>query len=264
MRNPVLILSLAFSLSGCASLYSGYSVAPLNDTAVKSGSGLMAALTTSGVITDAELKACTGASPVASCATQRNQIVSLLVLSSEDLCMEHRRSIYGKEATFNITAGTFTNLFAGWAALAPGERGKSILAALALFSSSERSLVNETIYKSIVVQAVDKKILVIREEKARAIAGHFQDTMATYPMFSALRDVMDLHNSCSFMNGLVRALDEGTQETSRQKVARLNEDLKMLKVQIDASGAKDNNPVRDALVKRYEALSAEIIKLEHQ
>jgi hypothetical protein len=60
---------------------------------------------------------------------------------------------------------------------------KSIFSALAMFSNSERSLVNEVVYKQILVPAVDSKIQQTRDTKARAIAQHLKDDdLTTYPL----------------------------------------------------------------------------------
>jgi hypothetical protein len=81
----------------------------------------------------------------------------------------------------NIATGTLTSLFAG-IVLSPTIT-KSIFSALAMFSNSERSLVNEVVYKQILVPAVDSKIQQTRDTKARAIAQHLKDDdLTTYPL----------------------------------------------------------------------------------
>ena len=262
-------------MSGCANLsdplggsYDGYSIKPLNAESLKGPQDLAAAAIAALGIPVADFQACSaspGAGAADTCRNRRNQIVSLLVLSSEEQCVEHRRTIYGKEAGFNIAAGTFVNIFSGWATVAPGQHQKSILSALALLSNSERSLVNELVYKSVIVPAVDKKILQIRDDKGRKLFGHFSESIQTYPMGIALYDAIDFHYTCSFMTGLEKALEEGTQETPKQKAERLKRDLTTLQAQVEADTTQDDkNVVFKNLKERYDSLSEEIKTLEKQ
>lgn len=272
LRQLAVIVSCC-ALGACASIsdplegnYAGYGIKPLSTDALSASNAVIKAARDAQGITEEEYRTCSAsAGPDDSCRIRRNQLVAILVTSSEQQCMDHRRSMYGKEAGFNIAAGSFTNLFSGWATVAPGQHQKSILSALALLSNSERSLVNELVYKSVIVPAVDKKILQLREEKARKLFAHFPDPIGTYPIDVALHDTIDFHYACSFMTGLEKALAEGTQETTRQKAERLKRDLTLLQAQVDAYVPKDvNNVVYKNLTVRYDALSEEIKSLEKQ
>jgi hypothetical protein len=224
----------ATALSGCAGLqnymYQGYSADSLTKNAGKTYSDLTTSLQKpsegnlpllekdcfEATVADADVKKCT---------TQRNQAVSALVIASSELCMAHRRSIYGNEAAWNLTFGTMTNLFAGAASVVTVEKTKSILAALALFSNSERSLINETVYKQMLVTAVDKKINEMRDTRSTTIYTSLKLDVKQYTVPEALRDVINLHYSCSFMEGLQKALDEGTAGGTTQKILRLKATL---------------------------------------
>lgn len=136
------------------------------------------------------------------CRIQRNNAIYTLMTGSEQVCLIHRRSIYGRDASFNMTAGTLTSLFAGISTVATPAVSKSIFSALAMFSNSERSLVNEVVYKQMIISAVDDKIQQTRETKAIAITQHLKDDdISAYPLSKGINDFMDYHNSCSFMEG---------------------------------------------------------------
>ena len=227
---------LAFlPLLGCSSLYNGYSVRPLEMTAdssyIKLTKELQIKTDEKPALIDASCFGSTiDTTKVLDCTSQRNMAIAALVMASEDACMVHRRSMYGREAGWNIGLGTLTNLFAGAASVVSVERSKSILAALALFSNSERSLINETVYKQMLVTAVDKKIVEMRDEKMRGIYTSLKkDDIAAYSIHEALRDLIVLHNKCSFIDGLEKALQEGTQDTSTAKTARLRANLLLLR-----------------------------------
>jgi hypothetical protein len=202
------------------------------------------------------------------CAQHRNSAVAALVLESEALCVAHRRSMYGKEASFNIIAGTFTNAFAGAAAVTPDVATKSLLSALALFSNSERSLVNETVYKQVMVSAVDKKISQLREAKARELYVSFAKPIDQYGANLAIHDVIMFHYNCSFMEGLRLALEEGTQETPKQKAVRLRGTLQLIGAEMDTlpkSGLSTSQQTQfDAMKARYGAVAEELKTLEKQ
>lgn len=234
MKNSLLVLCLTALLGACAqlkgakeSLYGDYSVEDL-----QKGTGnytkLVEALQMAKVKDEKPLvdKSCFAinikdATSQSDCAASRNQAIAALIISSEGLCVEHRKTIYGNEAAWNISLGTLTGLFAGGAAVTASELNKSVLAALALFTNSERSLVNETVYKQALITAVDKKIMEMRETQARDIKSRTRQDINQYTMNDALQDVISFHSSCSFINGLQKALEEGTQNGAALKIVRL-------------------------------------------
>jgi hypothetical protein len=71
------------------------------------------------------------------------------------------------------------------------------------------------------VSSVDKKIVELRDTKQAAIYDGLKLDVNTYGMHTALRDVISYHESCSFMTGLQKALDEGAQGGNAQKILRL-------------------------------------------
>ncbi len=148
------------------------------------------------------------------CKAARNRIIVDWVSVSDALCAEHLKTIFGNEAAFNITTGTLTNVLSGAATVVGGAAAKSALSAGAFLANSERSLVNETVYKSVLAPAVAKKIRMLREENRKQIVSQFKKSASEYSVHEALLDVVAYHQSCSFMHGLQRALEEGTRSVS--------------------------------------------------
>jgi len=149
--------------------------------------------------------------PPGVCEQKRNMVIGDLVAFSGELCEQHMKTIFGNEAAFNITAGTLTNIFSGAATVINGSAVKSALSAAAFFSNSERSLVNETVYKSVIVPAVVIKIETIRSKSLATLRESLKQPHKDYPIHIALLDVVEYHRSCSFMFGLQRVLEEGTR-----------------------------------------------------
>lgn len=270
VRKRVALAMIAlFFLNGCADnlFYRGYSARPLVNSIATGGSymNLVKELQKGDANNPALVSvSCFGAelgNSKDNCRTQRNLAISALVVGSAELCLDHRRSMYGNEAMWNIAFGTMTNFFAGAASVVTKEKFRPILAALALFSNSERSLVNETVYKQMLVTAVDKKILEMRENRMTLIYVSLKADIDAYPLQEALRDVVALHSTCSFIDGLQKALDEGTQDTTAKKIARLRQALHTLNIEYMATDTAKNLPLAAGLKLRIEALS-EALKAE--
>jgi hypothetical protein len=255
---------LVSTITGCGHLFNGYSVQPMDLSKDGSYVKLKNALTSAEggplITSDCfnppkENKAATDAAITARCTGQRNMAVAVLVIASDEACLAHRRSMYGREATWNVGLGTLTNLFAGAASVVSAETTKSVLAAMALFSNSERSLMNENVYKQMLVPAVDRKIVELRDVKMRAIYASLKQNLTAYSIHESLRDVIQLHNSCSFIDGLQKALQEGTEDTSTHKMQRLRANLLLVKAEL--SGETDKTGAHAVgLNERIKALNA--------
>jgi DNA repair exonuclease SbcCD ATPase subunit len=178
---------------------------------------------------------------------------------SNSMCQEHIKTIWGKEAGFNIVAGTLTNIFAGAASVAGGMGDKSILSGLALFSNSERSLVNESVYKNALVSAVVNKIVEGRNNKSSFIADKIlKSSYKEYPINLAVNDILDYHNSCSFMHGLLKAIKEGSTDSRVAKIRELEHTLNILKLQLEQKGNTDKSALQD----RYDAINETLTTLQ--
>lgn len=232
---------LLVTLTGCSLMgaYNGYGVNALalgNDTeAVK----LQDAITksadgTRGFVAKGCFSIPVSGVPDATCQQQRNAAIAVLLNTSDDMCQTHLKSIFGNEAGVNITTGSLATFFAGAATVVNTASAKTTLAAFSGFFSAERSLINETVYKSAIVTAVTKKIREARAAKAVSIIpGNFAKPMGEYPMVLAVHDVMDYHYSCSFMYGLEKALEEGSQSGFEAKTARLEQEKNRLELYVD-------------------------------
>lgn len=180
---------------------------------------------------------------------------------SEQLCQQHEDKILGYETEMNIWTGTTTTVFSGAATVVGGEAAKSILAAIAGISDSERALLNETIYRTTISTAVVSKIQSSRKELKIAIDQKLiQNNYRDYPFNSALSDVLYFHSRCSFTKGLIKALEEGTTSSSEMAIARIDQRLLILAGQIaglpkDSSGVSIKSEMKSALESEYKTLS---------
>lgn len=211
------------------------------------------------------------------CARQRNAALATLLIASDDLCQAHLKTIYGNDAYFNILTGSVATLFSGAAAIAGSASAKAALASISTFSNAERSLVNETVYKNMLVTATSKKIREIRATKIAAmLPGNFAKPIDDYPMILAMRDVVDYHYSCSFMLGLEKALEEGTQSNVENKKAFLEQEKRNLEMYVANRSATLNvgrpQPSASAIAadpgiagafKRITAIESQLLALQN-
>ncbi|MGR5943763.1 hypothetical protein [Enterobacter sp. C4G1] len=288
MKHIGLVFFSSLLLVGCAQdnpLYRGFSSPDVDSTITTTPDMLMQILLSppaapEGTTKTADVsyrdpivsKTCANAGTAVdhekTCQAQRNDAIYILMTGSEQVCLLHRRSIYGNDAMFNISTGTLTSLFAGVATVVTPTVSKSIFSALAMFSNSERSLVNEVVYKQMIVTAVDTKIQQTRGTKAVAIVQHLKtDTMKDYPLSRALNDFMAYHNSCSFMEGLRLALANGTQNPTENKINTLNNRMLLNNAQMNiyCSGRKTTDTeMCESLKSRNTAITNELKTLEVQ
>lgn len=267
LRNLVAGLLAAMLFTGCAKIgaYDGYAVKPLEGSQTDK---LRSALTKSPEPLVSQECFKTKPSESTGCVIQRNQAISFLMAESSNLCVEHIKSIYGNEAAFNIATGSLAVLTSGWAAISSGGQTKT-LSALSAFASAERSLVNETIYKSMLTTAIGTKIEEARATKGKALLLHKKESYDDYRIEDAIYDVIDYHESCSFYYGLQKALKEGTQATPEARRHQLEIQRQNLEQQMLAYSAKINttkkgvpatsaDPVLDSMLRRYRVLNQEI------
>lgn len=190
------------------------------------------------------------------CKEERNVAISTLMMASEEMCLEHRRDMYGYEAGANLILGSFTNLFSGAATVISPATTKTVFSALALFTNAERSLINEAVYKQMLVTAIDKKIVDKREIAALGIHRKMQQPIDKYSIAQAMYDVSAFHNKCSFMEGLRFALVEGSGNPNARAVDALKREISEVNLQLQLT---KNDPV---LLKRREVLYDSLNELE--
>lgn len=234
--NWILLLVACLFLNGCGSfeknLYGGYAAPDLD-------------LSTNRIkdfykkVTDQlpDSKYCFAGSEAApvtvtvDCKVKRNEVVSFLMAESTYLCTDHLNTIYGKEAAVNISTGSISALASGLAAVSTGGQAAH-LSALSAFATAERSLINETVYKSMLTSAIATKIGEMREQKGKALLVKKKEELADYTMEEAIHEVLDYHASCSFRRGLEVALAEGTNLTPEAKRMQLEAKANVLMNQI--------------------------------
>lgn len=227
-------------LTGCSLLpqekfYSGYSIIPLKYDANSAGAILIRAIVKEpssdlGLVDSVCLDVPVAEDKTAACQRQRNVALMTLLTESDNMCQEHLKTIFGNEASFNILTGTVTNVASGAATITGGVAAKSALASVAFLSNAERSLVNETVYKNILVTAVTKKIGEARTNSKATISAKFSSDIGTYSVLSSVNDIIGYHETCAFMYGLQKALDEGTQPNPESKKIKLEQDKLQLEI----------------------------------
>lgn len=283
----VLACASALALGGCQTvsdslsdraqrIYSGYAADPIDMTRDSKAGPLLDTLATR--VKDIEKCYAAQYRPASGnadfCAGQRNQAIALLMTESTYLCTQHLAQIYGKEAAVNIAAGSIASLSSAVAAISPVSRARAF-SALSSFSSAERALINETIYKNMLTTAIATKIEEMRSAGGKALLARKAARYDDYRIEDALSDVLDYHGTCAFHRGLEQALREGTNVNPYSK--RLSAEVKATELQnrIDAratilgldNSAKQRlldpktgvgDPIMKSLVEQYQANAQEL------
>ncbi len=170
--SAVSILIMVVGFGGCAIVNDPYYVDPITVSGFGKMGDIKKKLYDEKLI---ESKCLTSTEVNNACKYQRNDALTTLIMASDEMCMEHISGIAGNEAATNFTLGTLTTAFAGASTLATVNISKSILAGLATFSSAERSLINDTFYKSILTPVIIGKICETRTVKRTALIKRMKD-----------------------------------------------------------------------------------------
>lgn len=278
MRKTILIVVI-LGLCGCGAMgslhdkaVSGYAVQPLTAESIEPSRQLINAIKTGGDGFEPVSAICFSTvvptANVAECTQARNQMVSGLMAGSNAICEKHKTYIYGNDAISNITFGTLTSLFSGASAVANPESTKTVLAALALFSNSERSLVNETVYKQMLVTQIGAKVDQLRTSAKSEIDLSLKSDINAFGMNQAINGIVNYHSQCSFMNALQAAVSDGAAPSQKVKVSEMKAKLAALAVEIRTIPISERGAGQlrqfeyDALNSRYSALSKKIEALE--
>ncbi len=193
------------------------------------------------------------------CQAGRNNVMYEIITRSDVACNDHLKSMYVNDAAYNVILGSLTSLFAGAASVVSGVRAKSNFAALGFFSSAERSLINDEVYKTILVPAIHTKIVETRALKRAGLRELFLKPVEKYPTPLALSDAVEYHYSCSFMDGMRQALKEGTNETKalvlRDQARRAETDMTQARMLLAAMKGISLDKLTDADLSKDTAFS---------
>lgn len=231
--STLVAVTLATAFSGCSFIprqvsetaYEGFGVRPLkinNDGKMHDVSQVYAECT-GATLDQQKAKDCL------------RTTIAKAISASNEYCIAHLKEIYGNDAAFNITTGSFATLSSGAASITNGGSAK-LLAAISTFFNAERSLVNETIYKNQITTHIGIKISQSRATTGAAIRAELATT--TYDIAQAAFDIDNYHNSCSFYNGLQKVLEEGTNTTPSTRLSQLEVEQENLLIRMSILSQK--------------------------
>ena len=198
------------------------------------------------------------------CEHGRYIYATALLSLSYERCERHMATIFGNEAAWNIATGTGTTLAAAAATGVPGVGAKTAFGALATVFSGERSLVNEQVYKTVVVPKIAESIRTERISIRQKIATGLTKPITEYPVVSAELDAIDFYRACSFMNGLTSAFNTAAEQKYTASVEQQSKERalesEIARVQRQIAEAK----LAKAPTATITALETELGKLEKE
>lgn len=166
----------------------------------------------------------------------RNELLSRIILLSDELCEEHKGSILANSASVNVGLGSATTIFSSLATVVGGDAAKSGLSAASAITNSSRSIINDEIYYNSFAIAIIKAIDNDRESKKLTIKTGMNKSVIDYTITQGILDVNSYHNSCSFQNGL-KIVSESVDRRKPTSI-ELREKIDYIKSQIDYNDAK--------------------------
>lgn len=122
-----------------------------------------------------------------------------------------------------------------------------------------------------VAQAVTMKIREAKTEQRKEILKKIKTDISQYTMDESLLDAIDYHQTCSFMFGLEKALEEGTQNNSDNKRLKtrneLEQKLKLALIELDdrqrvKAADATTDPQIKKLTERINALNDQIKSID--
>lgn len=222
-------------------LYADYAPKPLSEAVDDNAYNDLRAAVQKDIFKDSEdcftVDSITDENQKNQCLAGRKIMVASLIGASNAVCLEHLKSIYGNEAATNLVLGTLALGTSAAGAVAGGAGTKSILAALSAFFIGEQSLINSVVYKEVVVPAVVKNIREMRDAQLSVLQSHDNDDIAAYPVSAAMADVLKYHESCSFLLGLQRALDNSLNTQRERQITVLQARARELDLRVQARTA---------------------------
>ncbi|HEV7241844.1 MAG TPA: hypothetical protein VGQ36_21615 [Thermoanaerobaculia bacterium] len=150
----------------------------------------------------------------------RNRFQSALMDASDRKCEVHRAAVMSTASSVNLGLGWLSAAFAGASPLIVPTLTKNVFAAAAGLATTSRSLVNEEVYKQLLVTSILQAIESERDGVAADIERKRALLPNDYSVDDALRDAQIFHSKCSFYIGLV-ALSEAVEEKANCEEDRL-------------------------------------------
>lgn len=188
----------------------------------------------------------------------RNELLSRIMLISDDLCEQHKGDILSTATNINVGFGTLTNVFSGLGTVVGGMTAKAALAASAGVSNATRSLVNDEVYLKAYAINIVKAIDIDRETKKQAITSQWDKEPNQYGIDRGIRDVQEYHYACSFSNGLKiisGALDRRTPSKD-ELLAR----IELLRAQFDTTSQMNIKALSDSDKEKINSENAKTLE----
>lgn len=161
----------------------------------------------------------------ASAQLARNRLQSALMEASDRKCEVHRAAVMSTSSSVNLGLGWLSAALAGASPLIVPTLTKNAFAAASALSTTSRSLVNEEVYRQLLVTSVLKAIDGERNAVATEIERRRDLMPSTYSVDDAVRDAQRYHAKCSFYIGLVALAEAVEEKANCEEVRRRREML---------------------------------------
>jgi hypothetical protein len=132
----------------------------------------------------------------------RNRLEAVLLKQADAICEREKGLIFANEAGTGLFFDTVSSGLSGAGAIVGGETAKSILSALASFSTATRSHITSNVYKNQIVPAITNVIDAERRRIATELVAKRAMKLDQYAVDQMIWAVNSYHQACSFQNGV--------------------------------------------------------------
>lgn len=108
----------------------------------------------------------------------RNELLSRMILLSDQICEEHKGAVMATSASINIGLGFSTSLLTGLGTVLVNPAVKTALSAGATLTNASRSIINEEVYRNSYATNIIKAIEISRNEKLTNLKMQMEKNIA--------------------------------------------------------------------------------------
>lgn len=190
--------------------------------------------------------------------TRRSQAQAELMAISDLDCTFYQSGIFGTQAGLNLGTSLTSAGLSGIATLVTGRAAQNLSAASA-FLNTTRATINSEVYSNYVAPALIAEINANRSEVRRRIIAKRHCAIVDYPPAQAVNDVLNYHESCSYISGLTSLLQKaGVQQRTGdpaeiRNAAQIQAHIAQIAAEITAitaSSSQETDAVKLAKIKQ--------------
>jgi len=196
----------------------------------------------------------------------RNQLMLTIIRRSEVVCNYHKGAIMANSAAADFSTGLLSSVASTLSSAFSPVTTKTALSTVSAISSATGTGLRANIYQNVLAPAVVTEINNQREVMRSQILARKGEDISSYPITEALYEVERYHELCSFYVGLAELAKDRkpkarSKEEIQQEMAKLKEQRKSIKLELDALQGTNSELERENVELEFKIISSRIQNL---